>query len=231
MKLAKDISCRSISDVGCAAGGFYRFFREYAPHMEYRGFDLSPVAIKTAESQFKEAYFRLFDGNLKTNPDIRSDIVFCRDVVHHQPQPFDFLSDLYDLSDKYLLLRIRTRETGPTIVDPELSCQYTYGKWVPFIVLNTTELLGFCQSLSPKPHSIIMRQHKTILGGQTGRFLPKDLYYEETGSAQTAMLIQKGNPGDDLDLLVDVRVSPELDAVENIWAKMLKRLARKWGIG
>jgi len=231
MTLAEDKDCQSISDVGCAAGGFYRFFCKYGPHLQYRGFDLSPVAIEAAKDRFSNGDFRLFDGDLKSNPEIRSDIVFCRDVVHHQPDPFEFLSNLYDLADKYLLLRIRTREEGATVADPELSCQYTYGQWVPFIVMNTLELLDFCQSLTPPPSAITLRQHPTVLGGQTGRFLPKELYYEQTRSAQTAMLIQKGDAGSNADPAIDVQISPELNSrTTPLWARGLRMLARKWGL-
>lgn len=231
MTLAEDKACRTMADVGCAAGGFYRFFHEYGPHLQYRGFDLSPVAIEAAKQRYPKGDFKLFDGNLETNPEIKSDIVFCRDVVHHQTDSFNFLSRLYDVTEKYLLLRVRTREVGATVADPELSCQYTYGQWVPFIVFNTSELLDFCRSLSPRPRVITLRQHPVVLGGQTGRFLPKELYYEETGSAQTAVLIQKGDAGNNQDSVIDVQIAPEqLSRVTPYWARGLRKLARRWGL-
>jgi len=102
---------------------------------------------------------------------------------------------------------------------------------VPFIVFTTAELLDFCQSFTPRPKAITIRQHPAVLGGQTGRFLPKELYYEETKSAQTAVLIQKGDPGSNQDTVIDVQVAPEQSGtVAPYWAHGLRKLARKWGL-
>jgi hypothetical protein len=73
----------------------------------------------------------------------RADVVFCRDVVLHQLDPYGFLSTLLDIAAKALVLRLRTRDVGATVLNAEISCQYHYDRhWVPYIVLNTDELIA-----------------------------------------------------------------------------------------
>jgi SAM-dependent methyltransferase len=218
-----------LSDVGCAAGGFYRFFRRTGPALEYKGFDISEVAIERARSLYPKVAFRVFDGRLKSLPDVQADIVFCRDVVHHQENPRAFLSDLYDIARRYLILRVRTREVGTTVFDVDRSCQYTYGHWVPYIVFNTSELLELIRSFTPPPARITLLRHPVVLGGQTSRFLPKELYYPETGTAETAVLIGKGDGKGSSETTVTLNTCPEVHEPTG-WAKWVRQTARRLGV-
>lgn len=219
--------CVTLADVGCATGGFYRFFHHLAPNLEYLGFDISEAAVAHAKSIYPSGDFRLFDGNLKSLDTFKSDIVFCRDVVHHQTNPIEFLSDLYDATGRYLVLRVRTREKGNTIFDVDQSCQYTYGRWVPYIVFNTTELIELIGSFQPSPAQMIIRRHPVVLGGQNSRLLPKELYYPETGTAETAVLIKKGDGEGAGSPVVQVETRSE-DYQESSLYRLLRRAARKW---
>jgi SAM-dependent methyltransferase len=223
--------CRTLSDVGCATGRFYRFFRTVWPTLEYKGFDISAVAIEEARRHFPKGSFRVFDGNLKSVPEIGADIVWCRDVVHHQTDPGGFLSDLYDTTGKYLILRVRTREVGSTVFDVSQSCQYTYGNWVPYIVFNTSELIDLVRSFKPVPAKITLWRHPVVLGGQNGRFSPKELYYPETGTAEASVLIQKGIGNRSENTVVTIETRPEAGG-QNVmlWARWLRQLARRWGL-
>lgn len=62
-------------------------------------------------------------------------------------------------------MRCRTREVGPTENDPELSCQYHYGGWMPYIVTNLDELLQHVRGLAPQSEIVVYRNHM-ILGGK-----------------------------------------------------------------
>lgn len=201
--------CNTLSDVGCATGRFYRYFRELWPSLEYKGFDISEAAIDHARTVFPGGDFSTFDGHVKSLTQIASDIVFCRDVVHHQTNPYEFLSDLYDVTRSYLILRVRTRDEGATVLDVDRSGQYTYGEWVPYIVLNTSELVDRVRSFRPAPASITVWMHPIVLGGHTSRFLPKELYYPETGTAETALLIQKTDGSGKHDTVVTMETRPE----------------------
>jgi hypothetical protein len=151
------------------------------------------------------------------------------DVVHHQTDPCGFLSDIYDITTKYLILRVRTREEGSTIFDTDQSCQYTYGRWVPYIVFNTSELIDLIRHFEPAPARITLMRHPVVLGGETSRFLPKDLYYPETGTAETALLIEKGTREGSEDTVITVDTYPE-KLIQQRWVRRLKSLAHRWGL-
>ncbi len=223
-----DTDCLTISDVGCATGRYYRYFRKTWPFLEYKGFDISDVAIEEAGGRFPKGSFTVFDGNVKSLPEIASDIVWSRDVVHHQTNPGEFLSDLYDVAGKYLILRVRTREVGSTVFDASQSCQYTYGRWVPYVVYNTSELVDLIRSFRPAPMKITVRMNPIILGGLYGRYVPKELYYPERGTAETAVLIQKRTGGRGDDTVVAVETHSEFPAQE--WMQWIRRLARRLGL-
>ena len=107
-----DSECQTISEIGCATGRYYRYLSKVWPSLEYKGYDISDPAIIEAKNRFPKGYFSVFDGSLKSVTNIESDIVWSRDVVHHQTNPREFLSDLYDITRKYLILRVRTRRSG-----------------------------------------------------------------------------------------------------------------------
>ena len=227
--LIGDEDCSTISDVGCATGRFYRFFRQTWPSLEYKGFDVSEAAIDQATKAYPAGNFRVYNGDLKTVSETRSDIVFCRDVVLHQHNPIEFLTDLYAAAKKYLILRVRTREVGPTVFDVGQSCIYSYGYWVPYIVINTLELTDLIRSFEPSPVKITLWRHLEVLGGRHGRFLPKELYYPETGTAETALLVEKPLvPGDGQTVL------EQETRLETPFRPMLRRtlgmLARRLGV-
>ena len=109
-------------------------------------------------------------------------------MVHHQPSPFEYLSRLLQLSEEVSVIRIRTRDSGATVLDPELSCQRIYDQWVPFMVLNVGETIDAICSSIPVERMFVVK-HYVQLGGWHNRFLPKECYDRETGTAETAVYI------------------------------------------
>lgn len=184
----------SILEVGCATGEFYRYFRSRHSRASYVGCDISEAAIRRAQEKYPaHGRFVHTDEQLRAVSGLRPDVIFCRDVILHQPDPFAFLCRLYDLTQKFLILRLRTRDVGATEMDPEKSCQLNYGIWAPFIVLNCQELLKEIEQFSLRPGRIHLAKHYMVLGGQHARYLPKGCYLKETGTAESALLIEKGN--------------------------------------
>lgn len=182
----------SLLEIGCATGEFYRYFAARHPNASYVGCDISEVAIRRAQEKCPATgRFVHTDENLSAVAGLKPDVVFCRDVLLHQPDPFAFLQRLYGLTQHTLVLRLRTRDVGATELDPEKSCQRNYGAWAPYIVVNAQELLRTIQGFSPRPRRIHLAKHYMILGGQHARFLPKACYYPETGTAESALLIEK----------------------------------------
>jgi len=184
----------SLLEVGCATGEFYRYLAARHPKASYIGCDISQGAIQRAQEKYPApGRFILTDENLSAIAGLKPDVVFCRDVILHQPAPFDFLRRLYGLTQSLLVLRLRTRDIGVTETDPEKSCQLNYGKWAPYIVLNCQELLKEIEQYSPRPCRVHLAKHYMVLGGQHSRFLPKECYFQETGTAESALLIEKGD--------------------------------------
>lgn len=122
--------------------------------------------------------------------------MYAKDVVHHQLKPLGFVSDLIKVASEAVTFRCRTRDIGLTEWDPERSCQYHYDGWMPYIVTNLDELIDHIKSEAPRAEIVVYRNH-IILGGQYNRYLPKDCYLKETGTAETAVgvFLSSESPG------------------------------------
>jgi len=182
----------SVLDVGCAGGDFYAYLSCMAPSRkwEYEGVDISEPAIEIAKKHYGENRFNLInrDDNLLGK---NADIVLSIDVLIHHLEPFAHLERIFNCARKFLLISLRTRESGNTVLDPELSCQRNYGEWAPFFVFNIEELYKKILDLTQTPLKITCFKEYVILGGESRRFLPKELYSEDAKAAITTLLIEK----------------------------------------
>jgi len=192
----------TLLEVGCATGEFFRYLQIKYPRVNYYGIDISQPAIARAKEKYPEAKLFVNNPDNKVSDELNDfchtespEIVYTKDVVHHQTRPFDFLSDLLKIPSETLIIRCRTRDVGQTEMDPERSCQY-YGGWVPFIVMNVDDLVAHIKTNAPQCEIVMYRNHM-VLGGQLGRYLPKDCYLKETGTAETAIGVFKNtsHPG------------------------------------
>ena len=130
----------SLLDIGCGAGDFYAYLRSLPGfgEVKYEGVNISRPAIEAANRYYKTGVFTMMNGD----EDLRgkhADVVLSVDVIPHQVHLFAHLQQILQCSDKVLVVALRTRDVGETILDPELSCQRNYGEWVPWIVVNTSE--------------------------------------------------------------------------------------------
>jgi SAM-dependent methyltransferase len=182
----------SVLDVGCAGGDFYAYLScvTSSQKWDYEGLDISEPAIEIAKKHYGENLFKRIckDEDLVGK---YADIVISIDVLIHHVEPFQHLEKLFDCAKKFLVIELRTRETGDTVLNPELSCQRNYGEWVPFIVFNMNQLYEKILSLTHTPLKITCFKDYQILGGERRRFLPKELYEEESKTAVTTLLIEK----------------------------------------
>jgi len=197
MKILKGLKSRkdkfSLLDIGCATGEFSRYFRYQFPNIDYSGCDISPGAIKRAREKFPNEHYLLLDEKMSQLSSQSVDIVFCRDVILHQPDPFEFLGKICDLESKYILMRLRTRDVGATILDLDRSCQLSYGKWAPYMILNCDEIVEYVRQRVPSVFRITFVKNYIPLGGHYWRYLPKDCYLSETKTSETALLIEKND--------------------------------------
>ena len=129
-----------IVDIGCATGTTYRYLKNKLGDSgySYTGIDISSHVIKKAESLYPNANFieSTEDEFIKILGS-KVDIVYSRDLVLHQEDPYEFLNQLIDITDKFLIIRLRTKDEGETEFDISKSCQMHYDLyWMPYIVLN-----------------------------------------------------------------------------------------------
>lgn len=233
MAVLPEIVGRDILEVGCATGELYRYLRGTLQQVDYLGADISEPAIRRAREKFGQKHFVLLDasepGRSLDGLEPRS-VVFSRDVALHQEDPYAFLGQLLSLTRDLLVVRLRTREIGETVYDVEQSCQFHYGgHWVPYIVLNTQELLEKLQE-DKRVEKVYLSRRFEPLGGHNGRYLPKDLYLPETGTAETALLIKLGASSDLGEPKVIVGDKPDGTRF-SIFDRLVLRLARVWRRG
>jgi SAM-dependent methyltransferase len=191
----------SILDVGCAGGDFYAYLSCVASEYkwDYEGIDISEPAIKIARKHYGKDRFNLVskDDDLGGR---EAEIVLSVDVLIHQIEPYLHLERIFNCARKYLLISLRTRETGNTVLDPDISCQRNYGQWVPFIIFNINQLYKQILGFTDKPLKITCFKEYKIFGGEGRRFLPKELYTEDPRTAITTLLIEKSENGAETEI-------------------------------
>ncbi len=187
-----EIEGRGFVEIGCATGELYRYLRRYHSEFSYRGFDISLPAIERARQKYPDGRFELCKPDLSDIivANLRPAVIWARDVVHHQPDPFEYLSRLLSISNEVTILRIRTRDKGTTVLDPEQSCQWHYNQWVPYMVLNIDETLDAVCKAIPVGKLLVVKRY-VQLGGWHNRFLPKECYYPDTGTAETSLYVAR----------------------------------------
>jgi SAM-dependent methyltransferase len=178
-------------EIGCATGELYRYLKDNLPRFKYHGFDISQPAINRAIEKYGSDKFSL----IKETDDIqqscgKASVVYCRDVLIHQTDPYGLLHKLLSMANECLVLRLRTRDVGASVLNPEESCQRHYGEyWVPYMVLNTEEVINKITE-NKRVESIVVSRRYEVLGGFNGRYLPKDLYCKDSKGAETAIYIK-----------------------------------------
>jgi 2-polyprenyl-3-methyl-5-hydroxy-6-metoxy-1,4-benzoquinol methylase len=180
-------------EIGCATGELYRYISRYKSRFDYHGFDISEPAIARAKEKYPHAKFHRLTGGFEEilRSYGRPDVVWCRDVVLHQEDPLAFLDDLIQMTKEAVLVRLRTRDVGATLRDSQISCQLHWDKfWVPYIVVNTDELIQRISAHTDVGKVVVGRAYE-VLGGFNYRFLPKELYFSESKTAETALFIHK----------------------------------------
>ena len=211
-------------EVGCATGEVFRYLKKRNYNCQYSGFDISENAINAAKKKFPKGIFYCIEENTRQIFEKfgQADIVFSRDVIIHQTDIWEFLDVLIELTKSSLIMRLKTRDVGTTCLDPELSCQAHYNKyWMPYVVINVDE---FCEYLARNPEikKITVLKSYGVLGGKNGRFLPKELYFPEAGTAETSVCIEKGERvGDRPEIVIRAQNDKmRLSLLDRAWLKL-----------
>lgn len=221
----------TLVEVGCATGEFQRYLGLRYPGLRYFGIDISASAINRAKDKYPAASLFVTNPGTPLSESLVQvgiteppQFVYSKDVVHHQTNPFEFAADLLGEASEALVFRTRTRDTGDTELDPAHSCQYHYGGWMPYIVLNLDELIEELKRGAPGAELVVYRNHKT-LGGQFRRFLPKDCYLPETGTAETAIAVLRNTEAPGTVTIRDVAEASERSTVRLLADTLTHRLS------
>jgi SAM-dependent methyltransferase len=188
---------RELLEVGCATGELCRYLKQNHPSFKYAGLDISRPAIDRAKEKYPSERFYFVDENKSVSEQVeglnlKPSVLFARDVVLHQPNPFEFMADILSIAGELAILRLRTRDKGETVLDTEASCQFVYDKWVPFMILNIDEVIDMIRKRFSFEALYIVKCY-VQMGGHNARYLPKDCYYRETGTAETAICLVKSD--------------------------------------
>lgn len=220
-------------EVGCAGGELYRYFGNVFPRVKYVGCDVSKTAIEMAKRKYPAGEFITVGPDLSDVKEVNPDYLFSRDVVLHQEKPFDFLGKLCTIPSKGLFVRLRTRDRGLTERDAGRSCQYYLGSWIPYMILNSDELISYIRSLGISSE-IYMIKNYMVLGGLNNRYLSKDCYLESTGTAETAMFIKLGKAAEPKVSISSSKEKGVIPAMDRALYKFIKHVlqpkpdARVW---
>lgn len=87
LKLVEEVSPKSILDVGCGLGQDYEMYKKEFPTIEYHGIDICEGFIEENKRRFPEADFRVARIQDLPFEDNSIDLVTCRGVLEHIPEP------------------------------------------------------------------------------------------------------------------------------------------------
>jgi len=180
-----------ILEIGIGAGNFYRLLKINKLKNKYTGADISEFYINFAKKLHNSNNFVLTSVDNSLNLEKKYDFVYSRNVALHQTNPLNFIQNLLDKAKSTLVIELRTRDLGKTNFDINNSCQLVDNIWVPYVILNYQELKDFLlKKENIKNSKITFNREYTVLGGKNGRYLEKELYYKNTKTANTTIVIE-----------------------------------------
>jgi len=221
---------QTLLEVGCSTGELFRYVSNFCKHLGYTGIDISKNAIAFAREAYPRGKFSSCEMDMSDVIQIlgeRPEILICRDVLLHQVAPFSFLKKLIEIPSKSAVIRLRTRDVGETVTDPNISCQWDVGnRWIPYMVLNVDEMVDLIKETISFEKLIIVKNY-IVLGGENKRYLTKDLYFPETGTAETSVFIEMGN-GDSSRGDIDIEVRQKRKVRYTMFDRIRERVGRIW---
>lgn len=150
--LAKSLNAKTILEIGCGAGFFFRNYKEKLRDFEYTGVDKRETSIKIAKTFNPEARFRKI--NVYTDSlEERYDIAFARHVMLHQKDLEEFLHCLSLLGKVVVCMEnYDITKVAKTIIRP-VKNEYFHGEHSPNTMTNQytkTYLQEICKRLKLK---------------------------------------------------------------------------------
>ncbi len=182
-----------ILEIGIGVGNFYRLLKINKILNSYTGADISQNYVTLANKIHKCDKFLLTDYQHRENLKDFYNVVYSRNVLQHQVNPYNFLNNLIKKTKNVLIVELRSRDEGATENDVKKSYQKVDDVLVPYIVLNYDELKNFLiKNDKCKNSRITINRDYQILGGKNSRHLPRELSEENTKTANTSIIIELG---------------------------------------
>ena len=137
--------CKSVLDVGCAAGGLYGALTEKYGTIQYTGVEYDSKLAAAARQLYPDAEFLSGDFMSQSLPPHSFDLTVAFGLLVMQPNYKDIIERMVKLSKRYVLLDVRLRYSGTTVVDIDRSYFYYHdsGQRIHYIVFNIYEFLNF----------------------------------------------------------------------------------------
>lgn len=138
-----DLRKKSILDVGCACGGFYKIFKRIAADIDYFGLDISEELIGYAKRRFPEiaGRFLINPGMRFPFEDKKFDIVFCASVQAHCLQYGKLFRECWRVSKEALIFdfRFSLKDKTVNLARPDSD--------IPYIVSDINKMFGLIKNL------------------------------------------------------------------------------------
>ena len=181
-----------VLDIGCASGGFFNIMRTLEPTVDYVGVDIAEPSVEIARQTYPGARFLVTDGPHLPFDQGQFDLVHCTSVFVIEPQYREILSEMYRVSNRFVLADIRLLTGIKDQIDPAKSqfrIQFDgdfQGTTVPYVIADADEVVNHILSFDPRP---------AALRG-TGYFhaVSPNARTPYSEVCMTILLIQKGSP-------------------------------------
>lgn len=161
-------SCRSVLDVGCAAGGFYQIFQTLKPGIRYVGVDAVADMVAVARRRYPSVTFKVNEGIPLPFGQETFDLVLCTSVLHHNPNYRDMIRECYRVASRGCVIDLPRLVTAPYAFDRSTSYMVLKHRFhegageideqqtiVPYVLENPQPMFEFLlEGLRPRPCAI-----------------------------------------------------------------------------
>ncbi len=161
-------ACRSVLDIGCAAGGFCQIVQTLKPGICYVGVDASSDMVALARRRYPSATFEVNDGVPLPFGEGAFDLVLCTSVLHHNPNYRDMIRECYRVASLRCVIDLPRLVTAPYAFDRSTSYMVLKRRFhdgageideqqtiVPYVLEHPQPMFEFLlEGLRPRPRAI-----------------------------------------------------------------------------
>jgi 2-polyprenyl-3-methyl-5-hydroxy-6-metoxy-1,4-benzoquinol methylase len=102
-ELIRPLQFDTVLDVGCGQGSFLVELQQEFPHIQIRGTDISPSAVRLVQERVPQGEFFVLDAS-QEHLDQQFDLIVCSEVLEHIPDDVSALRHIAQMTRKYLVI-------------------------------------------------------------------------------------------------------------------------------